>query len=212
MTDKTMKMQIEKICPKCGCETTIDKTDCFITVTCEQCLEYFKIEDYEECCKNPNLQTVRFIDSAGKNHVRNQCQSCGVMKSTSLGGFSAHEKSMLPMADKYRSDQSQEKRYAFRSQLYEKFRSRLNKRQFDKETLWWKAYKAYLETPKWREKSMLVLEREKYVCQACGKRRASQAHHLSYEFMGHEPLFQLVAVCKSCHDHLHKIRNAKKAC
>jgi hypothetical protein len=184
-----MQMEIEQICPKCGSETTIDETDYFITVACEKCLEHFKIIDYEDCCKTPNLQTVRFIDQGGKNHVRNQCQNCGTMKSTSIGGYSSHEKTMLPLANKEKNEQSHERRYSLRSHLYEKFRDRLSKRQFQKETIWWKAYKAYLETPKWREKSMLVLERENYVFQACRKRRATQAHHLSYEFMGHEPLF-----------------------
>jgi 5-methylcytosine-specific restriction endonuclease McrA len=56
------------------------------------------------------------------------------------------------------------------------------------------------------------LERDGHVCQACLSRKATQAHHLSYEFVGHEPLFELVAVCDKCHDHLHKIRNARKAC
>jgi hypothetical protein len=207
-----MTTEIEELCPKCGNETTIEQTDYFITVACEKCLEHFKIIDYDDCCKSPNLQTVRFVDGAGKNHVRNQCQSCGTIKSNSVGGYSAHEKTMLPLADKNRNEETQERRYSLRTQLYERYRDRLNRRQFQKETLWWKAYKAYLETPKWREKSMLVLERENYLCQACRKRRATQAHHLTYEFLGHEPLFQLVAVCKPCHEHLHKIRNAKRSC
>jgi 5-methylcytosine-specific restriction endonuclease McrA len=68
---------------------------------------------------------------------------------------------------------------------------------------WWADYDAYRQTPEWRERRRLVLERDNYVCQACRQRRATQAHHLTYKHLKREPLFDLVAVCKPCHDALH---------
>jgi len=69
-------------------------------------------------------------------------------------------------------------------------------------------YYAYLETPKWREKRQAVLRRANHVCEGCGLARATQAHHLTYEHIFDEFLWELRAVCKPCHDRAHRDRAA----
>ena len=69
----------------------------------------------------------------------------------------------------------------------------------EKEAQWWEDYKAYLQTDPWREKSRTVIDRDR-VCQACLKSPATQAHHLTYSHVFSEPLFDLVGVCKACHE------------
>lgn len=64
---------------------------------------------------------------------------------------------------------------------------------------WWDAYDEYLKTPQWQVKSEYVLKRDNYLCQACLRRTATQAHHLHYKHAFEEPLFDLVAVCERCH-------------
>jgi hypothetical protein len=68
-------------------------------------------------------------------------------------------------------------------------------------------YLDYLDTIEWRQKREAVLARDRYVCQAklpgCIG-RASQAHHLTYKHIFNEPLFELVAVCRACHEQLHQ--------
>jgi len=68
---------------------------------------------------------------------------------------------------------------------------------------------AYYATPEWREKSFAVLVRDGRLCQArlagiCTK-MATQAHHKSYRHLYHEPLFELVAVCRPCHEELTRL-------
>lgn len=72
-------------------------------------------------------------------------------------------------------------------------------------------YWEYLQSIEWRRKREAVLERDNYQCKAqlpdCTG-RASQAHHLTYERIFDEPLFDLISVCRSCHERLHaKYRN-----
>jgi hypothetical protein len=76
---------------------------------------------------------------------------------------------------------------------------------------WWRKYSAYLLTPEWRERRRRVLERDNWLCQACRVRRATQAHHLTYKHVFHEPLFDLVAVCTVCHEALHADRSIEEA-
>jgi 5-methylcytosine-specific restriction endonuclease McrA len=67
----------------------------------------------------------------------------------------------------------------------------------------------YYATPEWRAKSLAVLHRDKTTCQAVLPGfclgRATQAHHRSYRHLRNEPLFELVAVCKPCHDELTRL-------
>jgi hypothetical protein len=65
------------------------------------------------------------------------------------------------------------------------------------------AYQSYLLTPQWRDKRRRVLERERYICQGCRERRAEEVHHLTYERVGRELLFDLVALCSLCHRAAH---------
>lgn len=64
-------------------------------------------------------------------------------------------------------------------------------------------YHEYLQTQEWRDKSQAVLKRANYVCEGCGKARATQAHHVTYEHIFAEFLWELRAICKPCHDRIH---------
>lgn len=48
-----------------------------------------------------------------------------------------------------------------------------------------------------------MLTRDNYLCQGCRVRRATQVHHLTYDHVGNEFLFELVAICETCHTRLH---------
>lgn len=64
-------------------------------------------------------------------------------------------------------------------------------------------YKRYLASPQWAAKRRAVLERENFVCQGCKTARAGEVHHLTYAHVGNELLFELVALCRTCHEAAH---------
>ena len=59
----------------------------------------------------------------------------------------------------------------------------------------------YLESPNWKEKRKRVLDRDSNLC-VCGE-HAIYAHHKTYENLGAEPLSDLIALCRNCHDGYH---------
>lgn len=69
---------------------------------------------------------------------------------------------------------------------------------------WWEWYNEYLQSSIWKEKARKVMQRAKGLCEACLENQATQVHHLSYNHVGREPLFELVAVCNECHQDIHK--------
>jgi len=64
-------------------------------------------------------------------------------------------------------------------------------------------YQEYLFSSQWKEKARQVLTRDDGQCKAILSgclRSANQVHHLSYQHVGNEPLFELISVCSACHD------------
>jgi hypothetical protein len=64
-------------------------------------------------------------------------------------------------------------------------------------------YHAYLASPEWAARSKRTLTLAGGTCQRCGRARAREAHHLTYERLGHEADADLLAVCVPCHLALH---------
>ena len=63
-------------------------------------------------------------------------------------------------------------------------------------------YEKYKKSPAWHRKRDLVRERDKSLC-ICGV-QATEVHHKNYHNIGKEPLSDLVALCKECHERLHQ--------
>jgi hypothetical protein len=76
---------------------------------------------------------------------------------------------------------------------------------------WWDKYDVYLKSEKWQLKRNKVLERAKRLCEACGEAWATQVHHVTYQHLFDEPLFDLRAVCVPCHDRLTVTDRARRA-
>lgn len=68
----------------------------------------------------------------------------------------------------------------------------------------WAPYSEYLQSPAWRDRRALVLARAAGKCEGCAVADATQVHHLTYERVGKEMLFDLVAICDTCHAALHE--------
>ena len=64
-------------------------------------------------------------------------------------------------------------------------------------------YHDYLKSPAWHERRRLVLERDGYVCRGCLTAPATIVHHLTYDHIMNELLWELTSVCRDCHDRCH---------
>ena len=66
-------------------------------------------------------------------------------------------------------------------------------------------YHSYLQSPDWNIKRSTVLERDKYKCRICGFGDKLQVHHLTYDRVYDESLYDLVTVCEDCHTLIHTL-------
>ncbi len=63
-------------------------------------------------------------------------------------------------------------------------------------------YSLYLKSTEWKKKRDTVMKRDGNECVFCGD-EAKHVHHLTYERIYSESLYDLVAVCNECHKAVH---------
>lgn len=66
---------------------------------------------------------------------------------------------------------------------------------------------SYLQSNEWRATRSLAIERAGRRCADCGftdDTKHLDAHHLTYERLGHELLSDLIVVCRGCHSKRHE--------
>jgi 5-methylcytosine-specific restriction endonuclease McrA len=115
--------------------------------------------------------------------------------------FTKEEIGNMPrFCDKLRSDwwnMQDMKRIEVREKLNEEAQKRLtDRKQF---------YQEYLKSPEWQQKRLLVIDRQNNVCHGCMHNTIDDIHHMSYDNLGDELLFQLIGLCRDCHKKTHKI-------
>lgn len=192
-------------CPFCSSKLTIEDTGIFHVEMCEGCFKHIVVEDSKACCGNQDIHMVRLICSNGTVQVKNQCNNCGDVTGNAIGGITKEKRDILPVLNTELRDSYHTKKYQKKSEIYKKFSEQ-------KKGAWFVDYTDYLKSPQWEEKRLLVLKRDKYLCQCCLDAYATQVHHKSYEFVdlkGSEPAFDLVAICKPCHDKIELMKKQK---
>lgn len=70
-------------------------------------------------------------------------------------------------------------------------------------TAFFDGYSEYLASTQWAKRRRAIFARANGKCEGCGEGGAEEVHHLTYEHVGAEFLFELVAVCRKCHERLH---------
>ncbi len=86
-------------------------------------------------------------------------------------------------------------------------------RQQEQDQVWERRrqeYRAYLQTPAWMNRRNAVMQRANGRCESCGIATATEVHHKTYEHIFNEPLFDLVAICRSCHEKITLIDRERK--
>ena len=92
----------------------------------------------------------------------------------------------------------------FDEELPKQYRAVQERIRTEKKQEWQAWYAEYLQSCQWREIRYHVLERCGHLCEGCRIDTATVVHHLSYEHVGRELLFELVGLCQNCHDRAHR--------
>lgn len=150
-------------------------------------------------CIQHQLMLVRRMLKNGSSAIVQQCSTCGIQVGSAVKRLPEHD--ALPIFDTTIQVAYSKRRH----QQWREINRELDSKAREE---WKREYHDYLLTPQWTALRDLVLQRENHLCQGCRKERATQAHHTTYQNVGHEFLFELVALCRPCHERFHQVYEA----
>jgi len=133
-----------------------------------------------------------------------QCKHCGRAEERLgwLGAVKSLEYHQQPLSEAARyEDAFTRAEDAERQALYWKRRDAFNEAR-RREFFDW--YNRYLASAEWQTIRSAALARDGHVCRVCFVSAAAQVHHLTYQRVGYEHLDDLLSVCVSCHEQIHR--------
>jgi 5-methylcytosine-specific restriction endonuclease McrA len=150
-------------------------------------------------CEHDRTEVRRRVSDSGRVSYWPQCLCCGRFPKGQVAKATLADPDAVPNADDTLSDAyyaAQRRRQAAIEQRH----VRLQKRERAEHRRW---YDQYLNSPRWRAIRRAVMERAQGLCEGCRRRPATEVHHLTYEHVGDELLWELKAVCDHCHRRCH---------
>jgi hypothetical protein len=157
-----------------------------------------KMVDEEFVCKHTHKTIRKKLAADGAISIWHQCDRCGhkvgiaIKKAT----LTPAQVEALPVWN----TKLESGFYAQKKKRFDEAFAADKKRCAD---VWQRAYEQYLQTPEWKRKRQLAMLRAQGICEGCREVEATDVHHYSYDDVGHEFIFQLVALCRKCHERLH---------
>jgi 5-methylcytosine-specific restriction endonuclease McrA len=155
-----------------------------------------------ERCLHATREIRRRVIASGSVVFCAQCLTCGSSKAVKRDALSPADRAKAPPFD----EELPERRWQQQKERFAALRQARAEEEAEKNCQWWTQYNRYLQTPEWKALRTKILQRSP-VCEGCGVRSAVSAHHVTYERVGREMLFDLRAVCQQCHDRIHSDRS-----
>ena len=157
-------------------------------------------------CEHSDKELRRGFNKGGGPIVQLQCLACGKQ----IGKFEKRtpETDLLNEIDEVLYPQYQAKRNLELDGIRRKYVALQTGRWKGSEegrSYFQRSHSEYLSSPEWAERRSLTMDRASGLCEGCRKAKATEVHHLSYRNWGAEFLFELVALCGSCHDRVHRL-------
>jgi hypothetical protein len=152
---------------------------------------------YQSCCIHRQTEIRKRKNKGGILHFYRQCMTCGASVGPAIKRTPKLENSPA-WKDDHEAQYNQSRRAEYDAIILKHVRKqKSNAEGFKRE------YDIYLDSATWHAKRSKVLDRAKGLCEGCLERRATQVHHLTYNHIFEEFLFELIAVCDECHVRLH---------
>jgi hypothetical protein len=192
---------IDFVCTNCNLnDGQVLRQGIYSHIICKGCRygEYF--ED-EHCCAQPKYVMIQLGIKNGNRMQREACVNCKNVNSViykKQSNFNA-----LPYLTYENHLINKDKKQAERHSFYEEVKKyKENIKALNKQS-WDKYYKEVLQSSEWKIKRKKVIKRCNNICEGCGEKPVQEVHHLTYDRLGQEFLFQLIGLCKNCHSKIH---------
>lgn len=161
-----------------------------------------------DACDHPNRSVVRWVNDGGATCYKRFCRDCGTMVSE----FLKHEDAQR---GGYNLDLTRDA-MASRSRGYYRERQEaldriVNSAAERMQPVNRSSRGDYFRTAEWKAKRRLIMRRAANTCEGCLIVPADDVHHVTEEHFGNEFAFELLALCRDCHERFHNSRKSKAA-
>lgn len=163
-----------------------------------------ELDEHSCDCTDSEIKITERTIAGGSTQYVKQCRWCG----SAIG--SAIKKATVEGQPPEFNDRLRNQYLAKQARLMNEIKCAQIDQDKQRESQFWNEYSDYLESDKWKKKREKVLRRDENVCQGCDSRMANVVHHLTYENLYDEFLFELVAMCGPCHTKLHRRRDERE--
>ncbi|HVI77923.1 MAG TPA: hypothetical protein VM715_07135 [Candidatus Acidoferrum sp.] len=152
---------------------------------------------HQSLCKHPQVEIRQRKDGGGASHFYRQCVICG----TSVGSALKKSPELINLPQwkddheaKYIADREAERIAIIQKHI---------RKQKNGDDGFKRKYDIYLASSGWQTKRAKILKRAGGICEGCLERKATQVHHVTYDHIFEEFMFELIAICDECHVRLH---------
>jgi hypothetical protein len=146
-----------------------------------------------------NFEPRIWTCKGGMEAIYNTCSQCGNKVGNAIKKELVNVLS-LKSADPHLTDDWEKKK----SQINEIKRADLTAKKEEEERNWRAKYENYIRSDAWLEKRQKRLIMDRFVCQGCVESKATEVHHQSYANLGNELMFEIISLCKKCHEFIHQ--------
>lgn len=151
-----------------------------------------------EKCQHQNVETICNILKNGTKQVREQCVQCGKpfgtpIPHTKIASIDSLRRGTVELQFEYDKERRNQLGEIKKKHLSIQFRPGWGSSE----------YQEYLKSDKWLQKRGAVMHRANGICEGCGMTEPTVVHHHHYHNIYDEWLWELVALCRPCHNQCH---------
>ncbi|MFA4900889.1 MAG: hypothetical protein WC563_15330 [Brevundimonas sp.] len=152
-----------------------------------------------ECTHEHLIECVRTL-SNGATAWGTQCKRCGCWNARKKSDFATEPTTTYESAIR---DEWEAEQRMFWQGMSAHFQHEHEQKREDDHSAWLIEYNDYLASDVWAKRREAILKRDEGLCQGCLRRPATQVHHLTYAHWKNELAFELLSLCKLCHEKVH---------
>lgn len=153
-----------------------------------------------EACQHKTQFTGKTVNSIGADVYKRYCKECGIATTQHLGHRTIAN-TTVTLIDSTKREKLVDKYVRHRREGLDDLVGRCADRTQPSRRA---NYAEYLNSPEWKALRSSVMERCEGICEGCRQKTAEDVHHLTYQHIGREFLFELVGLCRSCHTRWHE--------
>lgn len=154
-------------------------------------------------CQHLNFEIRSLVLESGGIQYKKQCMDCGQVFSQALKHAAVLNKDKIKPIDQALKEKYYDSIRTQSADIRQMRRAYAEYSDIAHSAEWHNTHDEYLQSPEWESKREVILRRDNYTCQRCQAASAAVVHHITYQNLCNEYDFELVALCRHCHDIIH---------